>query len=86
MARLESDETFARIAEKVEQVWNRDKRGLKMDWIGMEAMLREVVRAYRGSERPGGEAAIIAMRLVDDVIAAYTLRGNELPQERAPNV
>lgn len=60
----------ARIAAK----WSN--RPLRVDFHGLETILRQILREYRLSR--GNANAVLQM--MDDAIAAWTGRGNELEQ------
>lgn len=66
------------VLNTIEAQWDNDthrRSGARMDWIGMESLLRNIIRLYRYGRADGDEA----ISLVDDAMAAFTRRGNELP-------
>ena len=59
------------IKAKIEIVW--DFSPIKTDWLGLEHCLRSILREKTISPTD-------ALLLIDDAIAAYTGRGNQLEQ------
>ncbi len=59
-----------------------DARGRpKMDWLGLEDVLRDILRAYKEGDPGPGEtqtSAGQALALVDEALAAWTKRGGVL--------
>lgn len=65
--------TREEIRYHLEDVWAKKQR--KIDWLGLEHTLRDILRAYKNG---GQYDAWEALAGVDEALAAYTGRGNEL--------
>ena len=69
-----------KIAERIALQWST--KGMKVDWLALETILRDILRGYRGaaevcpSHQP--EAARIALGRIDEALGAWTRRGQEL--------
>jgi hypothetical protein len=51
-----------------------ENRSFKLDWMGLENTLREILLQSPVRDRNA------TMRLIDDALAAFTKRGNSLPE------
>lgn len=51
-----------------------ESRSAKLDWMGLENTLREILLQSPVKERNA------TVRLIDDALAAFTKRGNSLPE------
>lgn len=60
-------------ADAIIAEWNIE-RHQQMDWLGMENVLRNILRNY--STEPD------CIAIIDDCIAAFTRRGHELPESK----
>ncbi len=52
----------------------------KVDWLLLETRVRTILRAYAREE----VSTYKALRLIDENLAALTLRGSELPADNLP--
>lgn len=65
--------------KKLDDIWDRGiEDSFKMGWLLLEQEMRQVLRDYRHGEFPAQEAVL----LIDEYIAARTLRGSELDDLR----
>lgn len=53
-----------------------ESRSFKLDWMGLENTLREILLQSPVKEQNA------TVRLIDDALAAFTKRGNSLPEHQ----
>lgn len=52
-----------------------ESRSFKVDWMGLENTLRAILEDCREADRNNH-----TIRMIDDALAAFTKRGNALPE------
>lgn len=61
------------IQSAIEAEWKEESG--RMDWLGMEQLIRLTLRAFRVNELKPNEI----INKIDEIVAVFTKRGNELP-------
>lgn len=51
-----------------------ESRSFKVDWMGFENTLREILRHVPAEQQSG------SLQMIDDALAAFTKRGNVFPE------